>query len=130
MAAFSTRVWAMALVLAVTMSAFGIGEAEAAAGDVHAHDKAGKDLGESVGFDLSSLSYLMTADNEAKLKALLDNIPDTTKAQGLASIADAGSELQKISQTATVDNLVAAADASAPSRRPRRSGRHQWTSRR
>ena len=28
MAAFSTRVWAMALVLAVTMSAFGIGEAE------------------------------------------------------------------------------------------------------
>merc|ERR1719199_1538714 len=99
------------------MSAFGIGEAEAANGAVHTHDKAGKgktELGESVGFDLSSLSYLMTADNEAKLKALLENIPDTTTAQNLASIADAGNELRKVSSNTIVNNLVAATNAASP----------------
>merc|ERR1719421_1491355 len=91
------------------MSAFGIGEAEAADGAIA---KTG-DLGEGVGFDLSQLSYLMSSDNEAKLQALLDSM-DSNQATSLGHLAQEAPNLAKLTDDSTVAGLIEAANAPAP----------------
>merc|ERR1711939_401082 len=98
--------WGTVLLVAVLAVTFGIGEADGTS----AHPDLGASMGMG-GNDLSKLSYLMTPDNESKLKVLLSNVGDTASATALGGLAKEASNLAKISDSAMVNKLLALASS-------------------
>merc|ERR1719353_700040 len=95
------------LSLAMVVTAFGLGSADELAATPEGHHDLGAGMG---GNDLSKLSYLMTPDNEAKLKVLLSNVGDAAAATALGGLAKSAGNLAKISDSAMVNKLLAVAE--------------------
>merc|ERR1719247_2359792 len=96
--------WGGLLAVSVLAATFGVGEAD---GPLK-HEDLGAGMG---GNDLSKLSYLMTAENEAKLKVLLSNVGDAASATALGGLAKSAGNLAKISDPGMVNKLLALASA-------------------
>merc|ERR1719473_2066424 len=96
--------WGGLLAVSVLAATFGVGEADGTL----KHEDLGAGMG---GNDLSKLSYLMTAENEAKLKVLLSNVGDAASATALGGLAKSAGNLAKISDPGMVNKLLALASA-------------------
>merc|ERR1719409_2685791 len=96
--------WGGLLAVSVLAATFGVGEADGTL----KHEDLGAGMG---GNDLSKLSYLMSPENESKLKVLLSNVGDAASATALGGLAKSASNLAKISDPAMVNKLVTMAAA-------------------
>merc|ERR1711871_1084343 len=99
--------WGALFLVALLSASFGVGEADGAASQSEASETFG-------GNDLSKLSYLMTPDNESKLKVLLSNVGDSASATALGGLAKEATNLAKISDSAMVNKLLALASNPPP----------------
>merc|ERR1712164_30758 len=107
MARFSSVGMAAMMSLAVFMTVFGMGDAEAT--EIAKHG----DLGQSMGnpTDLSNLQYLMTPENSGKLKVLLQGMSSSAAASSLGSLAGNAQNLGKISDSNMVAKLLQVANS-------------------
>merc|ERR1719486_1895850 len=101
--------WGGLLAVSVLAATFGVGEADGTL----KHEDLGAGMG---GNDLSKLSYLMSPENESKLKVLLSNVGDTASATALGGLAREASNLAKIGDAAMVNKLLALASNPPPAK--------------